>query len=480
MSQKPNQANERRRPRPARRSLRREDRTANGREAPARPTRAEPLPRQLPPRDDRHDVRREPLAAYLGDIAHIPTLSREEQVLLAKELEAATHAFREGLYGLPWTANELLRVWQSTRKGGRTTSRLSESFGDRATEAGECLDAALVKLERQMLRRAKLFEDGDTDPAALRRLDKRSVKLLHEADLSIELLRRVLSSFEELRRTHRGQVAKLASVVLLETAEYKQRVAALDDAFDRMSDAKNRFVQHNLKLVVVVAKDFRNLGLSFPDLIQEGNTGLIRAVEKFDWRRGFRFSTYAVWWIRQALIRAIQNHSRTIRIPSHHYDTLRWFDQTKARLAKELQRDPTHAEVAHEMDIPVDRVEELEMMAAEPVSLDAEVAGKDSSRPRRLEQLVADTNAGTPMDDLDRTRLERTALTAVERLPDRERQILLWRFGLDGGREHTLQEIGDKLGLSRERARQLEARALARLREGDSGTALGELALASD
>ncbi|MAE94037.1 MAG: hypothetical protein CL910_05200 [Deltaproteobacteria bacterium] len=479
MSQKPNQAKERRRPRPARRSLRREDRTA-AREAPARPTRAEAPARPVPVRDDRTDPRREPLAAYLADIAHIPTLSREEQVLLAKELEAATHAFREGLYTIPWTAHELVGIWRETRSGGRTTSRLSESFGDRAAEAGERLDAAMVKLERTLARRSKLREAGEADAAALGRVDKRIVKLLHEADLSIELLRRVLSGFEGLRRKHRGQLARLAAAVELDAAEYKRRVAALDDAFDRMSDAKNRFVQHNLKLVVVVAKDFRNLGLSFPDLIQEGNTGLIRAVEKFDWRRGFRFSTYAVWWIRQALIRAIQNHSRTIRIPSHHYDTLRWFDQTKARLAKELQRDPTHAEVAHEMDIPVDRVEELEMMAAEPVSLDAEVAGKDSSRPRRLEQLVADPNAASPMDDLDRTRLEHTALSAVERLPDRERQILTWRFGLDGGREHTLQEIGDKLSLSRERARQLEARALARLREGDSGVELGELALGTD
>ncbi len=477
MNQKPQQANERVRARPARRSLRREDRGTAAREAPARPTRAE-TPVRAPARDDRHDARREPLAAYLADIAHIPTLSREEQVDLAKELEDSTHAFRDGLYGIPWTAKELLKVWKDTRSGGRTTSRLSESFGDRAAEAGERLDAAMVKLDKVMLRREKLV--GTSDEAALARTDKRVGKLLHEADLSIELLRRVLGGLEALRRKNRGQYAKLAASVDLETPEYKKRIGALDNAFDRMSDAKNRFVQHNLKLVVVVAKDFRNLGLSFPDLIQEGNTGLIRAVEKFDWRRGFRFSTYAVWWIRQALIRAIQNHSRTIRIPSHHYDTLRWFDQTKARLAKELQRDATHAEIAHEMDIPVDRVEELEMMAAEPVSLDAEVAGKDSSRPRRLEQLVADPNAGSPMDDLDRTRLEHTALSAVERLPDRERQILTWRFGLDGGREHTLQEIGDKLGLSRERARQLEARALARLREGDSGAELGALALAAD
>jgi len=479
MSQKPQQIKERGRARPARRSLRREDRPA-AREAPARPTRADLPPRPAPARDDRHDARREPLAAYLADIAHIPTLSREEQVLLAKELEASTHAFRAALYALPWTARELVTIWKDTRSGGRTTSRLSESFGDRAAEAGERLDVAMAKLERLMVRREKLEAAPKPDLAALARLDKRAAKLLHEADLSIELLRRVRSRLEGIRREHRGQVPRIASKLGMDTAGYRQRIDALDDAFDRMSDAKNRFVRHNLKLVVVVAKDFRNLGLSFPDLIQEGNTGLIRAVEKFDWRRGFRFSTYAVWWIRQALIRAIQNHSRTIRIPSHHYDTLRWFDQTKARLAKELQRDPTHAEVAHEMDIPVDRVEELEMMAAEPVSLDAEVAGKDSSRPRRLEQLVADPNAASPMEDLDRTRLEHTALSAVERLPERERQILTWRFGLDGGREHTLQEIGDKLGLSRERARQLEARALARLREGDSGAELGELALSTD
>src|SRR5499426_2475402 len=194
-----------------------------------------------------------------------------------------------------------------------------------------------------------------------------------------------------------------------------EHVRGLEEAWERLSEVKNVFVQHNLKLVVAIAKDFRNMGIPFQDLIQEGNIGLIRAVEKFEYQRGHKFSTYAVWWIRQALIRAIQNHSRTIRLPSHQHDALRAYAQARARLRLEHEGEPTAAEIAEQMGITAAEVEEIASMAPDMVSLDAEVAGRESLRPRRLEEVLSDPDAQSALDDIERLRLADQARRGLSR-----------------------------------------------------------------
>jgi len=408
----------------------------------------------------------EPLVAYFADIAHIPTLSREEQMLAAKELEEATRGFQQALYQIPWVAEEVVARWRRRRSAGLATRKLSEAFGDGEAAAGEKLDRALARVERSLARRP------ETTGAARERLDGRVARDLYEAELSLELQRRLFARLRERRgvlqraqeERARGPRVELEREVGLSAAAFHERMDAVEQTYAAMMERKNRFVWHNLKLVVSVAKDFRGSGFAFSDLIQEGNAGLIRAVEKFDWRRGHKFSTYAVWWIRQALIRAIQNHSRTIRLPSHQHDALRAFAQARGRLRLEREGEPTNEELAQALGITVAEVEELATLAPEMVSLDAEVAGRDSLRPRRLEEVLSDPDAPSALDDIERTRLADQARRGLSRLDDRERSILTWRFGLDGGEEHTLQEIGERLGLSRERARQLEARALAKLR----------------
>ncbi|MGH0038153.1 MAG: sigma-70 family RNA polymerase sigma factor [Myxococcota bacterium] len=412
---------------------------------------------------------RRPLESYFQEIGGTRTLKREEEVILAKDLEAATAKLRKALYAIPCSAKHVVSRWDALRALSHTGAKLSESVGDEETgEIAARVERAVKRLRTQLADREKLWAKCDgkyTKP--LEKVDAKISKEMQGAQLSlavlVELRERALDLADEMRRT-RKRTRKLAELEN-EAGVDKDRMIELandvEDAHELMTTVKNRFIEHNLKLVVAIAKDYRNLGLSFPDLIQEGNLGLIRAVEKFDHRRGFKFSTYAVWWIRQALVRAIQNHSRTIRLPSHVHDRLQRSQRVRAELTGKLGREPTPAELAPALGTDTDALEALDRLSREAISLESNVAGTE----KRLEDFVADSGAEQPDGDIDTERMRSGVGSLIGTLTSREQLILRLRYGLGGEEEHTLEQIGQSLGLSRERVRQLEARALKKLRE---------------
>jgi RNA polymerase primary sigma factor len=410
---------------------------------------------------------RRPLESYFQEIGGTRTLRREEEVLLAKELEAATAELRAALYVIPCSARHVVARWDALRALSHTGAKLSESMGDEETgEIASRVERAVRRLRNLLAERARLQRRGAV-LRTLERVDERLARDLGVAQLSLALLaelrEKALGLAASMRETRRGtrKLRELEALAGLPKAALLERAQAVDAAHARMTAVKNQFIEHNLKLVVAIAKDYRNLGLSFPDLIQEGNLGLIRAVEKFDHRRGFKFSTYAVWWIRQALVRAIQNHSRTIRLPSHVHDRLQRSQRVRAELTGKLGRDPTAAELAPALGTEVDALESLDRLSREAISLESSVAGTE----KRLEEFVPDAGASTPDSGIDGDRMRSGVGQLMSTLTDRERLILRLRYGLGGEEEHTLEQIGQSLNLSRERVRQLEARALKKLRE---------------
>lgn len=246
-----------------------------------------------------------------------------------------------------------------------------------------------------------------------------------------------------------------------EKAEIKEEIKTLQKDVDKGADAKKRLAEANLRLVVSIAKRYVGRGMLFLDLIQEGNLGLIKAVEKFDYKKGYKFSTYATWWIRQAITRAIADQARTIRIPVHMVETINKLIRVSRQLLQELGREPSPEEIAKEMSMPVDRVHEILKISQEPVSLETPIGEEEDSH---LGDFIKDDNVPVPADAAAFTLLKEQLEEVLGTLTEREQKVLTLRFGLEDGRARTLEEVGKEFNVTRERIRQIEAKALRKLR----------------
>ena len=393
--------------------------------------------------------------------------------------EAAKEKFQQKLKDLLALAKK--------KKNMLEYQEISDFFADMQLEA-EQFDKILDFLEANNIDVLRITDD-DSDDEILLDVDDEDEIEVEKIDLSVPdgvsiedpvrmYLKEIgkvplLSAEEEIelaKNMEAGAVAKEKIAILKsreenateeELAEIKEEIKNLQKDLDAGDEAKKRLAEANLRLVVSIAKRYVGRGMLFLDLIQEGNLGLIKAVEKFDYRKGYKFSTYATWWIRPAITRAIADQARTIRIPVHMVETINKLIRVSRQLLQELGREPSPEEIAAEMNMPVERVREILKISQEPVSLETPIGEEEDSH---LGDFIQDDNVPVPADAAAFTLLKEQLEEVLGTLTDREQKVLTLRFGLEDGRARTLEEVGKEFNVTRERIRQIEAKALRKLR----------------
>ncbi len=437
----------------------------------------------------------DPVRMYLTQMGEIPLLAREEEISLAKKIELTRMAFRRKVLENDFCAQQAVDIMQAVADGRMPFDRTMKI----STTESMAKNTIIKRLPANLATVRKLLELNQADwaisrdnraPGAQRRVAqdrmnqrrRRAVTLLEELSLRTSriaplmrkldaMCRKMEQVSDELKRrgkllpaedvaAMKEEYAGLVDLVMEPADELRRRVDESKKVFAEYEDAKKKLAGGNLRLVVSIAKKYRNRGLAFLDIIQEGNTGLMRAVDKYEYRRGYKFSTYATWWIRQAITRAIADHARTIRIPVHMIETMSKLRNISKRLLQELGREPTIEEIALDAKMPVGEARRVMKISRHPISLDRPVGESEDSY---FGDFIEDEKAESPVSSATSDMLKDRIEAVLKTLTYREREIIKLRYGIGDGYTYTLEEVGKIFKVTRERVRQVEAKALRKL-----------------
>jgi len=403
----------------------------------------------------------DPVRIYMREMGAVPLLKREQEITYARNIEEAKAALRQLTLTSPFAVREVLRIVDRVKQGKASLRELIEEAEEtvQLEENTSYSDEAVARLEKLKRRKPegayKLLKDVNLSANIIRRIVRRIIRVEN-----------LLEREEHKKGPKRAERAKLRVKRILRRLainrlDLKELARAVKVHDYNMWESKQRLIEANLRLVVSIAKRYINLGLKFSDLIQEGNIGLMKAVDKFDYKKGYKFSTYATWWIRQAITRSIADHGRTIRIPVHMIETINRLLQTSRQLLKELGREPYPEEIAERMDIPIAKVRRILRLMKQTLSLETPIGDDEESS---LGDFIEDEKSPSPSDAAIEKDLSDQTNMVLESLTPREEKVLRMRFGIGERQDYTLEEVGKVLGVTRERVRQIEAKAIRRLR----------------